>query len=231
MAKTIKNLAASVHQRLLIKARESARPFNELMQRFAIERFVYRISKSRHADRFFLKGALMLHAWMGPASRPTRDIDLLGEIDNSITVVAAAMKDACEMEIEPDGLAFHAASLTAERITEGAEYKGVRCRIRGNLGKAVFSLQIDIGFGDVIIPGPKRIVYPKILDFAPPVLNGYSMESAIAEKFQAMVKISDAPESFEDVVAAAKLFLSPLSTAIANRRTFHSVWNAPGPWR
>ena len=86
MAKTIKNLAASVHQRLLIKARESARPFNELMQRFAIERFIYRISKSRHADRFFLKGALMLYAWMGPGSRSTRDIDLLGEIDNSITV-------------------------------------------------------------------------------------------------------------------------------------------------
>jgi len=163
MAKTIKNLAASVHQRLLIKARESVRPFNELMQRFAIERFIYRISKSRYADRFCLKGALMLYAWMGPGSRPTRDIDLLGEMHNSIAVIAAAMKDACEMEIEPDGLAFHAETLAAERITEGAEYKGVRCRVRGNLGTTVFSLQIDIGFGDVIVPGPKRIVVPRYI--------------------------------------------------------------------
>ena len=81
MAKSVKNIVASVHQRLLNKAKESSRPFNEFLQYFAIERFIYRLSKSPYADRFILKGALMFSAWCGPASRPTMDIDLLGKID------------------------------------------------------------------------------------------------------------------------------------------------------
>jgi hypothetical protein len=79
--------------------------------------------------------------------------------------------------------------VTATRITEGAEYEGVRARVRGKLGNARVSLQIDVGFGDVIVPGPTRIVYPTLLDFPAPELNGYSKESTIAEKFQAMVKL------------------------------------------
>jgi hypothetical protein len=101
MAKNIKNKAASVHQRLLNKAKDTTRPFNELLQHFAIERFIYRLSKSPHADSFLLKGALMFSAWTGLGSRPTMDIDLLGKIDNSLEVIVAAMKDACEMEVEP----------------------------------------------------------------------------------------------------------------------------------
>jgi hypothetical protein len=95
MAKNIKNTAASVHQRLLNKAKDTARPFNELLQHFAIERFIYRLSKSPHADRFLLKGALMFSAWTGLGSRLTMDIDLLGKIDNRLEVIVAAMKDAC----------------------------------------------------------------------------------------------------------------------------------------
>ena len=91
MAKNIRNTSSSVHQRLLNKARESSRPFNELLQHFAIERFIYRLSKSPHAERFILKGALMFAAWIGPASRPTMDIDLLGRIDNSLEVIATAI--------------------------------------------------------------------------------------------------------------------------------------------
>ena len=79
MARDIKNSAASVHQRLLNKAKESSRPFNELLQHFAIERFIYRLSKSRHADRFILKGALMFSTWSGAPSRPTMDIDFLAK--------------------------------------------------------------------------------------------------------------------------------------------------------
>lgn len=166
MARNIKNTAASVHQRLLNKAKESSRPFNELLQHFAIERFIYRLSKSPHADRFILKGALMFSAWSGPASRPTMDIDLLGRIDNSLDVIAAAMKDACRMDVEADGMSFNAETVTAARITEDAEYEGVRVRLQGDLGNARVSLQIDIGFGDVVerrafrsmwnAPGPWR---------------------------------------------------------------------------
>ncbi len=73
MAKGVKNITASVHQRLLNQAKQSRRPFGELLQYFAIERFIYRLSKSPHADKFILKGALMLSAWCSPVSRPTMD--------------------------------------------------------------------------------------------------------------------------------------------------------------
>jgi len=188
-ANSIKNLAASVHQRLLNKAKESSRPFNELLQYFAIERFIYRLSKSPHADQFILKGALMFFAWCGPESRPTTDIDLLGKIDNRIDTITTVMKDACLTDVEPDGISFNADTVDAVRITEDAEYEGVRVRVHGSLGKTRVSIQIDIGFGDVIIPNASSVSYPAILDFPAPELMGYTMESTIAEKFQAMVKL------------------------------------------
>ncbi|MGM0664961.1 MAG: nucleotidyl transferase AbiEii/AbiGii toxin family protein, partial [Thermodesulfobacteriota bacterium] len=189
MARKTKNIAASVHQRLLNKAKESSRPFNEILQHFAIERFIYRLSKSPHADRFILKGALMFSAWTGSMSRPTMDIDLLGNIENSTDLIVAVFKDACEMEVENDGIVFHKDTVTATRITEDADYKGVRVLLRGNLSSIRLFLQIDIGFGDVIIPKPDRVKYPVLLDFPPPELDGYTMESTVAEKFQAMVKL------------------------------------------
>ncbi|MBL7211611.1 MAG: nucleotidyl transferase AbiEii/AbiGii toxin family protein [Desulfobacteraceae bacterium] len=189
MAGNIKNTAVSVHDRLRNMARESSRPFNELLQHFAIERFIYRLSKSPHADRFILKGALMLSVWSVPVSRPTMDIDLLGKLDNSLEEIKAVMRDACKMDVEEDGMSFNEQTVSASRITEDAEYEGVRVRIQGNLGKARVSLQIDIGFGDVIVPGPGKVVYPALLEFPSPELNGYTMETTIAEKYQAMVKL------------------------------------------
>lgn len=189
MVRGIKNNVASVHQRLLNKAKDSNRLFNELLQHFALERFIYRLTKSPHGDRFILKGALMFSAWSGPTSRPTMDIDFLGRIDNDLEVIVAAMKDVCTTDVEADGMSFDAGSVTAARITEDAEYEGVRVRLSGNLGNARLSLQVDVGFGDVIVPGPRSVVYPTLLDFPPPELNGYTMESTIAEKFQAMVKL------------------------------------------
>ena len=189
MTKGVKNLAASVHQRLLDKARKSSRPFNELLQYFAIERFIYRISKSSYADGFILKGALMFSALSGPLTRPTMDIDLLGKIDNKIETITGAMKEACLMAVEADGISFNSETIEAIRITEDAEYEGIRVRVHGSLGNARVSIQIDIGFGDVIIPNPETVSYPALLDFPAPELKGYTIESTIAEKFQAMVKL------------------------------------------
>jgi hypothetical protein len=209
MAGKTKNIAASVHQRLRNKARESSRPFNELLQHFAIERFIYRLSKGPHADRFVLKGALMFSAWTGSISRPTMDIDLLGKIENRLESVVAVVKEACEMEAENDGIIFHKDTVTATRITEDADYKGVRVLLRGNLGSTRLFLQIDIGFGDVIIPGPSKINYPVLLDFPPPELDGYTMESTIAEKFQAMVKLgllNSRMKDFYDIWFLSRMF-------------------------
>jgi predicted nucleotidyltransferase component of viral defense system len=184
-----KDIVASVRHRLLANARETGRPFNELLQYFAMERFLYRLSESRYADRFVLKGALMLTVWEAPLSRPTMDIDLLGKIDNNIEAMIAVTKDICTQKVEPDGITYDLATIRGEHITEDADYEGVRVRFHGSLGTAHFTLQLDIGFGDVVIPAPAVLVYPTILDLPAPELSGYSKESTIAEKFEAMVKL------------------------------------------
>lgn len=183
------NVAASVRQRLLNKARETDRPFSELLQYFAMERFLYRLSKSVHADKFVLKGALMFTAWHAPVTRPTVDIDLLGITDNSVEAIVTVVKDICRQEVEPDGLVFDPAGVEGERIVEDADYTGVRARFRGTLGTARIIMQLDIGFGDVVVPKPESADYPTILELPAPSLRGYSRESAVAEKFEAMVKL------------------------------------------
>jgi len=117
------NLAASIRQRLLNMARETGRPFNEMLQYFAMERFLYRLTKSLHADKFILKGALMLTAWQAPVSRPTMDIDLLGLTNNSIDAIVAVTKTICTQVVEPDGLTFEPESVEGERIVEDADYE------------------------------------------------------------------------------------------------------------
>ena len=186
--RALKNVPASIHRRLLNKARESGRPFNELLQYFAMERFLYRLTRSRHANAFILKGGLMLTVWKAPSSRPTMDIDLLGRTANDVSTLVAIFRELCEQDVEPDGLAFDASSVTGEVITENAEYEGVRIRCRGSLGPAQVTLQIDVAFGDVIVPQPEFNDWPTILDLPAPRLRGYSRESTIAEKLEAMVR-------------------------------------------
>jgi len=184
-----KNIASSVRQRLLNKARETGRPFSELIQYFTMERFLYRLSKSHYADNFVLKGALMFTVWQAPFTRPTMDIDLLGRIDNSIEILVKVTREICQQEVEPDGIAFDVNSIEAERIAEDADYEGIRIRFRGSLDTAKIVMQLDIGFGDTIVPSPETINYPTILDLPAPHLRAYSRESTIAEKFEAMVKL------------------------------------------
>ncbi|MCP4756770.1 MAG: nucleotidyl transferase AbiEii/AbiGii toxin family protein [Proteobacteria bacterium] len=183
------NIPASVRQRLLNKARNDGRSFNELLQYFAMERFLYRLSKSRHVDGFVLKGALMLRAWRSPEFRPTMDIDMLGRISNDEAVILGLIEDILSTDVDPDGLDFDVASIRAERITEDADYEGIRIRFRGALGTARIAIQIDIGFGDVVFPKPESLELPTMLDYPPPRLWGYSRESTIAEKFEAMLKL------------------------------------------
>jgi predicted nucleotidyltransferase component of viral defense system len=183
-----KNIAHSVHRRLLNVARETGRPFNELLQYYAMERFLYRLSCSRHADRFVLKGALMLTVWRAPLTRPTRDIDLLGCMDNAPEAVAAVMRDVCAEEVEVDGLLFDAASVRAQSIIEGAGYRGVRVLFGCQLGKALVRMQVDVGFGDVVFGLPGIREYPTILDLPAPRLRCYTRETAVAEKLHVMVK-------------------------------------------
>ncbi len=187
--KGIKNIPASVRQRLLNRAKRDKRPFNELLQYYAMERFLYRLSRSAHADRFILKGALMLRAWRSPEFRPTMDIDMLGRTSNDEANIIAQIREIITVDVDPDGLRFDPDSVQSERITEDADYKGIRIRFRGILDSARVSMQIDIGFSDVVYPGPEESDFPTMLDSPAPRILCYSRESVIAEKFEAMVKL------------------------------------------
>ena len=193
-----KNIVASIHQRLLNEARQANRPFNEILQYFAIERFLYRLSVSRHADKFVLKGALMLPIWSAPLSRPTMDIDLLGRTPNHVDGVVEIVRDICQTDVGPDGLTFDASTVEGEQIAEQAEYEGVRVRFRATLGNARITMQVDVGFGDVIVPSPERVSYPTILGPPAPQLDGCSKENLVAEKFQAMVRFGEVNSRMKD---------------------------------
>ena len=185
----LSNLGASVRQRLLNQSREQGRPFQELLQYFAMERFLYRLSKSPCSDRFVLKGALLLTAWRAPLSRPTMDIDLAGRTNNELNHIAELVRSVCGVVTESDGIEFNAASIEVSRIKEDADYEGVRVRFHATLSRARIPMQIDIGFGDVITPAPTEIQYPTLLDFPAPVLQAYPRETVIAEKLEALTKL------------------------------------------
>ncbi len=186
--KQVKNVSASVRQRLLNKARTDGRPFQELVHYYAMERFLYRLAQSRHANRFILKGALMLRIWQAPEIRSTMDIDLLGKTDNDVSSLISNITDILTVAVDPDGLSFSPENIMAEHITEDAEYQGVRISFPTKLDTMRLNIQIDIGFGDIIYPEPERSEIPTILEFPAPQLLCYSRESSIAEKFEAMLK-------------------------------------------
>ncbi len=184
----LKNVAASVYNRLKIKAREAGRRFDELLRYFAMERFLYRLSKTRHADRFVLKGALLFKVWQVDAPRHTLDIDLLGQSD-ILQQVDGIVREICRMRVDPDdGIVFDPGSVKSGPIAEQANFEGIRATFLGKLTNARIPMQIDVGFG-VVSPSPVMVDLPAILDFPLPRLQAYTRESTIAEKFQAMVKL------------------------------------------
>ncbi|MGB3861863.1 MAG: nucleotidyl transferase AbiEii/AbiGii toxin family protein [Candidatus Aminicenantaceae bacterium] len=196
--KNLHDISTSVHERLLNKARASGRPFNELFQYFSMERFLYRLSKTAYVQKFVLKGALMFTAWNIQATRTTKDIDLLGRLENSVEAITTVMRGICNETVKPDGMNFDPNSVTCHPIIEDAVYEGLRVRVRGNLGKSRVVLQLDVGFGDVVFPSELDVKYPAILDFPAPELKGYSRESMIAEKFQTMIKLDELNSRMKD---------------------------------
>jgi len=194
----ITNIAASVRQKLLNLARHDRRPFNELLQYYAMERFLYRLSCSDHADLFILKGAMMLRIWHADDYRPTMDIDMLGRTSNDPITITKQIREIIDTDVHPDGVSFLSDSIVCESITEDADYKGVRVRFQGVLDSARIAMQIDIGFGDSVYPAPERHTLPTFLDQPAPKLLCYSRESAIAEKFEAMLNLRELNSRMKD---------------------------------
>jgi predicted nucleotidyltransferase component of viral defense system len=196
--KGVKNVTASVLARLRNDSKSSGAPFQQVLQLYAIERFLYRISKSRHAQSVILKGALLLKTIGIPKARPTMDIDMLrkGRADQESLV--ALVKDCAILEVEADGIAFVADSIVAEEITKDSEYKGTRILMDARMDNVRLKIQIDFGVGDVMVPGPRMIEYPVLLAGDRVHLLAYPIESSIAEKLQAMVALGDANSRMKD---------------------------------
>lgn len=189
MKEEIKNIEASIKAKLKNKSKELNRPFVEILHYYGMERFLYRLSKSKYADKFILKGALLFTVWNVPERRTTLDIDFLARFNNEVTAIETVIKDVCHIEVSPDGLKFDPQTVEGRKIKEDADYEGVRIKLIGFLNRAQIPIQIDFGFGDIVHPRTKIIDYPVILDLPRPHLNGYPQESVISEKFEAMIKL------------------------------------------
>ena len=181
-----KDLAASVRARLLNIAKSEGSNFNQLLVRYALERFLDRLSQSAHADRFLLKGALLFTLWYDMPHRPTRDADLLGFGPSDLQSIVQTFRDIASIPVD-DGITFDPESVIAEDIRKEAGYAGARVLITGEIAKARCKTQIDIGFGDAVTPGPVQSEYPVLLeDFPAPRLRTYPVYTVISEKLHAI---------------------------------------------
>ena len=218
------DLAASVRARLLNIAKAEQTDFNSVLVRYALERFLYRLGQSAHADHFVLKGAMLFNLWYAMPHRPTRDVDLLGFGPSDLQSIAQAFREIVNVVAE-DGIVFDAASVRVEEIRKNAGYAGARVIVSAELARARCKTQIDVGFGDAVTPGPVDAVYPVLIaDFAAPHLRTYPVYTVVAEKLHAMVLLGMTNSRLKDYLDLSVLLerevLDPATLAAAIAATF-----------
>ena len=183
---SVKNFGASVRDRLLNKARAEKLDYNLLLTRYALERVLYRLSISERRDQFLLKGALLFDLWF---DIPTHDADFLGFGSSDLSQLEDVFRGVCRIEVE-DGIVFQPDSVKAAEIRKEANYAGVRVTFIGFVDSARCSVQLDIGFGDAVVPGPEDVMYPTLLSGMPePRLRVYPRYTVVAEKLEALVSL------------------------------------------
>jgi predicted nucleotidyltransferase component of viral defense system len=197
MRKPVRNIGASIRARLLNLAKERNQPFDLLLTRFALERFLYRLSTSKYRNRFVLKGAMLTTTWFDDPHRPTRDLDLLGFGDPDPEATLGVFREICAVKAD-DAVAFDIDGLSIDLIRDEAEYRGLRIKAYAVVDGARVRVIIDIGFGDAIEPGLTETDLPVLLDLPAPRLRAYARETVIAEKFQAMVALGRANSRMKD---------------------------------
>lgn len=195
----IPNVGHSVFERLLNQARSRGVDFNLLLQRYGIERLLYRLSVSSHANSFILKGASLLLVWLNQEYRVTRDVDLLGFGPSDADRLNSVFTDLCQAGLdENDGIIFFADSIAIDPTREGQLYVGVRIRLRAKLHGAEIPIQVDVGFGDAITPAAERIEYPTLLGSPTFELLAIPRYTMIAEKLEAIVHLGIANTRLKD---------------------------------
>jgi predicted nucleotidyltransferase component of viral defense system len=204
-----RNLSASIHRRLRNGARERGEDPQFVLQRYAAERFLYRLGISPHRENFVLKGAMLFSLWGGSVYRPTRDLDFTGYGSNEIEEISTSIREICAVTAPDDGIEFDVAKLRAEPIREDVEYGGLRIVFEARLGSARVRMQLDVGFGDAIEPRATDADYPALLDAPAPRIRAYPREAVIAEKLHAMVvldEINSRTKDFYDLQVLARRF-------------------------
>ena len=192
-----KNVAASVKNRLLSLARHSGKPFQSLLTHYGLERFLCRLSQSPMKEKFILKGGLLLVGMGLPLARTTRDIDFLGLMPGDIESVGRFIREIGSVALN-DGLIYEFDDLSIESMSDDAEYPGIRLKFDAWLGKARIPMQIDVGFGDVMVPAAHEMTFPTLLDMEPPIVMAYSVETIVAEKFEAALDLADLNSRMKD---------------------------------
>lgn len=224
--------AESIRHRLRNVLRSRGEDISLGLQRYAAERFLYRLGQSAHRERFVLKGATLFAIW-GTTYRPTRDLDFTAYGDANEAAVLNALRDICDTPDTVDALHFDAGSITLEPIRDGSEYPGLRVRLAAMLGSSKISVQIDLGFGNAIVPGPEEVEYRTLLGDPPPRIRAYPQESVVAEKLHAMVMLgpqNSRHKDFYDVHTMATNFRFDRSTLVAAvRATFERRGTATPP--
>lgn len=198
MSRPPRNLAASIHRRLLNGARERGEDAQFILQRYAAERFLYRLGKSQHREQFVLKGAMLFALWGGSVYRATRDLDFTGYGSDEIEAVLQRFRDICTLAVEDDGMLFDARTLTGAPIRDEAEYGGLRIVFEARLGMHQIRMQVDVGFGNAIEPAATEADYPTLFDAPAPRIRAYPHEAVVAEKLHAMVVLGERNSRYKD---------------------------------
>lgn len=194
------NYGKSIHDRLLNISRKEKLSFQMILSRYIQERFLYRVSVSEYSSKFLLKGGALLYVFDLFAARPTLDIDLLGVgVNNSLPNMKDIFTEICSISEESDGVIFDVAALDVQGLMANKKYRGVRITVPVSLHSMREILSIDIGFGDIVTPSPVQIEYPLLLDDKPSAsLLAYSAETVVAEKFDAMISLSENNSRMKD---------------------------------
>ena len=191
--------AISVKDRLKKQAIEEKKTMQDKIVMYGLERTIYRLSISEYAERFTLKGGIFLYAlFNGDYTRATTDIDLLAQcISNDIEEMKKVFKEIFSIKCD-DALRFDLNTLDVIYITEFKEYHGVKVSILGHLDKTKVPISIDIGFGDIVYPERMKMDFPVLLDMDIPEVYAYSINSVVAEKFEAFVSLGLANSRYKD---------------------------------
>ena len=191
-------IAQSVRDRLLNRMRETGEEYQVLLTRFALERLLYRLTQISEGEGFVLKGAFTFLVWERKLGRQTRDLDLLGSGPPGAEHLQEVFLRACQADVPSDGIQFDKESLETRPIRDEAEYDGLRVKLSAYIGSAHLRLQIDVGFGDAVVPAPEHRTFPGLLDFPEPGIKTYRPETVVAEKLHGMVRYGRANTRMKD---------------------------------